>query len=412
MQFEITDQAAIVFSKELYTAVAGGDPIDAALAASRRAIFSAGHELEWGTPVLYSRSPDSRIFVGAGQVRPLGQGLATTATGSPSPGTGNVTGRAGQTPREESKIAAVFRRYRRFLLGLLTVLLIFLSAWILKNYSRYKAENAFIPGSISQEVPKDGTLAPSASRPPEKSLTNGQTPAGPAAAGGTVGTLDRGKAKPDNPSATRQVALAVGAPSIITTSKVSKDDGPKAVAVEVTVDLSDLQAKIGPLIDTISLPSENCPFTGVGNAVLRISQKRIVNEGTVASLKFSGDAEIWACVSVPSAGLVKTRLGSQPFDVEMSFELTVINPSTIGVIVRKPRISYGGNLSPDVKKALLNSISIISTQVTAWLNRFFTSDLCKAQLSQEIISLGPRILSARFLEDSDHLAAACNIRIR
>jgi tetratricopeptide (TPR) repeat protein len=62
MQFEITDKAAITFAYEFYTAVVDGYPIDAALAEARKALFSAGHELEWGTPVLYMRSPDGRIF--------------------------------------------------------------------------------------------------------------------------------------------------------------------------------------------------------------------------------------------------------------------------------------------------------------------------------------------------------------
>lgn len=62
MQFEITDKAAITFAHELYAAVVDGYPVDASLAEARKALFFAGHELEWGTPVLYMRSPDGRIF--------------------------------------------------------------------------------------------------------------------------------------------------------------------------------------------------------------------------------------------------------------------------------------------------------------------------------------------------------------
>jgi len=62
MQFEISDVAAIEFAHELYAAVVDGYPVDAALAEARKALFFAGHELEWGTPVLYMRSPDGRIF--------------------------------------------------------------------------------------------------------------------------------------------------------------------------------------------------------------------------------------------------------------------------------------------------------------------------------------------------------------
>jgi hypothetical protein len=62
MQFEISDEAAITFAHEFYTALADGYPLDAALAEARKAIFAQGSDVEWGKPVLYLRSPDGRIF--------------------------------------------------------------------------------------------------------------------------------------------------------------------------------------------------------------------------------------------------------------------------------------------------------------------------------------------------------------
>ena len=62
MQFEITDDAAIIFAHELYGAIADGYPLEAALAEARGAIRDEGNLTEWGTPVLYSRSPDGRLF--------------------------------------------------------------------------------------------------------------------------------------------------------------------------------------------------------------------------------------------------------------------------------------------------------------------------------------------------------------
>ena len=62
MQFEVTDDAAICFTREFYAAIASGYPVDAAMAESRKAIFAEVSEIEWGTPVLYMRSPDGRIF--------------------------------------------------------------------------------------------------------------------------------------------------------------------------------------------------------------------------------------------------------------------------------------------------------------------------------------------------------------
>jgi tetratricopeptide (TPR) repeat protein len=61
MQYEITDKAAIEFSRSFYEAVADGLPVDAAVAEARTAISMAS-DLEWGTPVLYMRSSDGHIF--------------------------------------------------------------------------------------------------------------------------------------------------------------------------------------------------------------------------------------------------------------------------------------------------------------------------------------------------------------
>jgi len=62
MQFEITDQAAITLAEEFYAAMADGYPVDAALSAARIAIFAAGNDIEWGTPVLYLRAPNGQLF--------------------------------------------------------------------------------------------------------------------------------------------------------------------------------------------------------------------------------------------------------------------------------------------------------------------------------------------------------------
>src|SRR3712207_4728345 len=61
MQYEISDTAAIEFSRNFYEAVADGLPVDAAATEARTAV-SMKSALEWGTPVLYMRSGDGLIF--------------------------------------------------------------------------------------------------------------------------------------------------------------------------------------------------------------------------------------------------------------------------------------------------------------------------------------------------------------
>lgn len=63
MQFEITDKAAITFAEELYhSLIARQDPIDAAVAEARKAVFTEVSEVEWATPVLFLRNDDGLLF--------------------------------------------------------------------------------------------------------------------------------------------------------------------------------------------------------------------------------------------------------------------------------------------------------------------------------------------------------------
>ncbi len=62
MQFEITDRAAIQLAQVFYESLADGYPAEAALSEARKAIFASSNDVEWGTPVLYLRAPDGKLF--------------------------------------------------------------------------------------------------------------------------------------------------------------------------------------------------------------------------------------------------------------------------------------------------------------------------------------------------------------
>jgi peptidoglycan hydrolase-like protein with peptidoglycan-binding domain len=63
MQFEISDDAALLFAEELYTNLIGRqDPIDASVAEARKAVYTELDPLEWATPVLFVRDPDVELF--------------------------------------------------------------------------------------------------------------------------------------------------------------------------------------------------------------------------------------------------------------------------------------------------------------------------------------------------------------
>ncbi len=63
MQDQITDKAALQFSKSLYEALADGSPIDAGVTDARKAVsLKFRDSLEWATPVLHMSSPDGVLL--------------------------------------------------------------------------------------------------------------------------------------------------------------------------------------------------------------------------------------------------------------------------------------------------------------------------------------------------------------
>ena len=63
MQYEITDIAAIEFSRMFYEALADGLPLETVISEARKSItFSKPNSLEWGTPVIFTHAPDGILF--------------------------------------------------------------------------------------------------------------------------------------------------------------------------------------------------------------------------------------------------------------------------------------------------------------------------------------------------------------
>lgn len=101
MQLPIADDAAITFSRTVYDRLAAGDPVDAAVAEGRQALYAASRDtVDWAIPVLFTRIPDGRIFA---------PGLAV----APAP------------PPPEPKVRPVPRRKRHLFAG--TAALVFLA---------------------------------------------------------------------------------------------------------------------------------------------------------------------------------------------------------------------------------------------------------------------------------------------
>ena len=85
MQFPISDRGAVTFSQKFYGLLARGRPVDEAVAEGRRAIRLAEPEtLEWGTPVLFMRSPEGVIFTLGKDAIPSAEKLTRKPTTGPT----------------------------------------------------------------------------------------------------------------------------------------------------------------------------------------------------------------------------------------------------------------------------------------------------------------------------------------
>jgi hypothetical protein len=91
MQFAITDDGALTFADEFYGALGVGYAVDAAVTQARRAL-AAQRDVEWGTPVLFMRIADGRLF-------DLQTGVASAAPAVTSAAVRSVEHRASAVPR-------------------------------------------------------------------------------------------------------------------------------------------------------------------------------------------------------------------------------------------------------------------------------------------------------------------------
>ncbi|MEE1788773.1 CHAT domain-containing protein [Streptomyces sp. SP17BM10] len=95
MQYEITDQAAIVFASEFYERIAEGIPVDRAVTLTREDVKMRMGSLEWATPVLFLASDKARVFTvpggGPEHSAPGGRDHQTASGGAPD---GSVPGAA------------------------------------------------------------------------------------------------------------------------------------------------------------------------------------------------------------------------------------------------------------------------------------------------------------------------------
>lgn len=211
-----------------------------------------------------------------------------------------------------------------------------------------------------------------------------------------------------------------------------KPVGARVMAhARAVADLGDLQNKIGALIDTIPLPTDNCSHFGIDNVVARIWGKQITVSGNVATLKLNGDAEIWTCAKnpIPCSRIewdeknvfgaiihiprtvffdcnppVKTRNLSQPFEAKLPFSLSVVDSDTFAIKLGDPDVDLGGPLG-GVTEGILKIAGVdVNAKVKEALDRAISPDALKQNLPEFLLKYNPTLTRADFLSNSGALA--------
>jgi hypothetical protein len=202
--------------------------------------------------------------------------------------------------------------------------------------------------------------------------------------------------------------------------------------LRLVVDLTDLQAKSGAIIDTIPLPTNNCGHFGVDNLVARIWGKRLGISGNTARMDLNGDVDVWTCAknpvpcsrvdweprrigpittNVPVVKLydcnppIKNRNVNQPFNASLPFQLVVVDPKTVGVKLETPSVSLGGTLG-GVTTGILKIAGVdLNGRVKAALDRAINPELLQKSIPQEYLQLNPDIKVAKLFDNNGSLAA-------
>lgn len=219
----------------------------------------------------------------------------------------------------------------------------------------------------------------------------------------------------------RGVPLALRSSAFLT---LKEEEGQLRLLSRVIVDLSDLQRKVGAIIDTVPLPTDNCARFAADNLVPRIWGKQITVKGEVATLRLNGDLDIWQCMKNPIPctkvewdGIIprvvtfdcndpiKNKI-NQPFDAEVNLRLVVSPPNTVAVMPGDPRVRLGGT-EGGVTEQLLRIVGVdINARVKESLDRAISPDLLKAPLPEKLRRLDPTLTRAEFFNNAGTLAAS------
>jgi len=195
-------------------------------------------------------------------------------------------------------------------------------------------------------------------------------------------------------------------------------------------DLSDLQAKIGAIVDTFKLPTDNCGSYNADNPVVSISRKELGFRGGQLTFAISGNVTMWDCREnpVPKSKVewviedvgfgiktkvpklitwpgdpIKNKLASQSFDAALPVGLSKVDDRTIQLELGRPDVELKGQFA-FITNGILSIVGIdINNKLHEALKAAIEPETIRTSLPNEIMNYDPIIDSVGFSDRDGRL---------
>ena len=209
---------------------------------------------------------------------------------------------------------------------------------------------------------------------------------------------------------------------------VSTGSNQIIIKARVLADLFDLQQKIGAIVDTFSLPKDNCRSYSANNPVVSIPRKELVFRNGAAIFSLGGTVTDWDCrenpipnskldwvekwgVKVPSlvtwpGSPIKNIVVTQPFDADLPVDLAKNNDYAVGIKFSDPNIQLKGQYAFITNGVLQLAGVDINQKAYDALQKAIDPEKLRLAIPEEISQYKPIVESAHFEDDAGHLTAA------
>jgi hypothetical protein len=240
--------------------------------------------------------------------------------------------------------------------------------------------------------------------------------------------------KPDEvqvgPTLIEQVVQGVPI-TVKVTSFMSISTSPTGLSVKARTyaDLSDIQAKVGSIVDTFPLPRDNCRSYSANNPVVTVSSKRLNLSGNALVFTAGGEVVMWDCREnpIPNSKIewkkgpfgipypkivtwpgspIKNKLLSQPVTASIPITLAPAAEAGIRANLGDANVELGGNPALSaVRDFLLRLFKVdVNERANEAIQAAVDPGKLQATLPPDFARLSPKIVSARFV-DADGASA-------